>query len=393
MTPPGTRWAAVLAVLLAGIAGAAQIGKVPAAMTTIGAEFSLGLGGAAMLVGLFGLLAALGGLAIGLAAVRIGARRALLLGIGTGAAAAVLAALAANAPLLFAARIAEGAGFLLLTVVGPALIAVATTARDRSFAMGLWGTYMPLGVALGLLSAPAVEAFGWRPAWLALAALLGAAGLLCWRAVPETTPMSGPRPRIRMQVLALMSARRALLVAAAFATYNVVYIGLVAFLPARLEHLGAGTGVAGAAAALATLANAGGNLGCGLLMRRGIAAEALLVAGAAAMVLLASGVYVLPQPVVAVTLATLACAVGGLVPAACFALIPRAVPDAALVAPAVGLVIQGNNLAQFLAPPLLGALAGHAWWMVAPPLLLCGVLATWAGLALLAPLRGKATPS
>jgi hypothetical protein len=67
-----TRWPAVLAVLLAGIASAAQVGKVPAAMTTIGAEFGLGLGGAATLVGLFGLLAALGGLAIGLAAARIG---------------------------------------------------------------------------------------------------------------------------------------------------------------------------------------------------------------------------------------------------------------------------------------------------------------------------------
>jgi MFS family permease len=393
VTPAATRWPAVLAVLLAGIAGAAQIGKVPAAMTTIGAEFGLGLGGAAMLVGLFGLLAALGGLAIGLAAARIGARRALLTGIGMGAAAAVLAALAPSAPLLFAARIAEGAGFLLLTVVGPALIAAATTARDRSFAMGLWGTYMPLGVALGLLSAPVVEGFGWRPAWLGLAALLGAAGLLCWRAVPEVASGGGPRPRLRAQLSALMSARRALLIALAFSTYNVMYIGLVAFLPARLEHLGAGTGVAGAAAALATIANAGGNLGCGLLMRRGIAAEALLASGAAAMALFSACVYLVPQPVVAVTLATLACAVGGLVPAACFALIPRAVPEAALVAPAVGLVIQGNNLAQFLAPPLLGALAGHAWWSVAPPLLLCGVLATIAGRALLTPLRGSVPPS
>jgi hypothetical protein len=69
-------------------------------------------------------------------------------------------------------------------------------------------------------------------------------------------------------------------------------------------------------------------------------------------------------------------------PAACFAALPRAVPRAALAAPAVGLVIQGNNLAQLLAPPLIGALAGIGWGLAALPLLLAGVLAIFAGRAL-----------
>ncbi len=379
-----TRWPAVLAVLLAGIASAAQVGKVPAAMTTIGAEFGLGLGGAATLVGLFGLLAALGGLAIGLAAARIGARRALLAGVAIGTVAALAGAAAPSVPLLMAARIAEGAGFLLMTVAAPALIAGATAARDRNFAMGLWGTYMPAGVALGLLSAPVVEALGWRTAWFGLAALLGAAGLLCWAAVPRPAmDAAAGRPRIRAQVSALRKAGRPLRLAAAFATYNVMYLGIAAFLPARLEHLGEGTGAAGAAAALAALANAAGNLVSGLLMRRGIVPEHLVIAGAVPMAVLAAAVYLAPAPWLAVALAVAASGIGGLVPAACFALIPRAVPEASLVAPAVGLVIQANNLAQFLGPPLLGALAGWAWWAVSPPLLLCGVLATLAGVSLL----------
>ena len=157
MDHASTRWPAIAAVVLAGVAAATQIGKVPAAMTTIAAEFGLGLAGAALLVGLFGLLAGLGGLAIGLAASRIGARQGLLAGLAIGAAAAFVAPLAATALPLFAARIAEGAGFLLITVTAPALIATLAGARDRAFAMGLWGTYMPAGVALGLLTAPVVE--------------------------------------------------------------------------------------------------------------------------------------------------------------------------------------------------------------------------------------------
>jgi MFS family permease len=369
-------------MLAAGIAGAAQIGKVPAAMTTIGAEFGLGLSGAALLVSLFALVAGLCGLAIGLGASRIGARRALLWGGWLGAAAAFGAALAPATPWLLLARVAEGAGFLLLTVAVPPLLATVTAPRDRSLAMGWWGTYMPLGVAAGLLTAPLVEGFGWRIAWLALAAMLAGATFACWRLVPEAEPDTTSRPTMRAQLGALWAARRPLRVAAAFAAYNIMYLGIAAFLPARLEHLGAATGAAGIAAALAALSNAGGNILSGVLMKRGIAAETLVLLGASCMSVLAACVYLVPHPVPAVLLAIGACGVGGLLPAACFALLPRVVPSAALVAPAVGLVIQGNNLGQLLAPPMLGALAMQGWWMVAAPLLVCGGLAAMAARSL-----------
>ncbi|MDO9500845.1 MFS transporter [Falsiroseomonas sp.] len=378
-----TRWAPVAAMLAGGVLGAAQIGKVPAAMTTIGAEFNMGLAGAALLVSLFALMAALGGLGIGLAVARIGPRRALLAGLWLGAVAAVAAALAPNAALLLAARVAEGAGFLLLVVAAPGLISACVAARDRGLAMGLWGTYMPAGIALGLVSAPLVEAQGWRFAWMVLALALGLAALLCWRLVPPgATAELPPAAPIPAQLRALVAARRPLRIASAFATYNILYFGIAAFLPARLESLGAGTGGAGAAAALAAVANAAGNLAAGLLMRRGVAAERLVVAGALGMAVLGTGVYLVPDPTLVVGLAVLACGIGGLLPAACFALLPRAVPNPALVAPAVGLVIQGNNLAQLLAPPLIGALATQSWALASLPLLVAGLLATLAGRSL-----------
>lgn len=377
-----THWAPILAVVLAGIGGAAQIGKVPAAMTTIGAEFGLSLAGASWLVALFALMAAIGGLAIGLAAARIGARRALLIGIGIGTVSAFAAALAPGLLPLLVARVAEGAGFLLLTVAGPGLIAGAANGRDRAFAMALWGTYMPAGIALGLLSAPLVEALGWRSAWLGLAALLAAAGLLCWRVAPYGALTATAHEPIAAQIRALVAARRPMLLALAFSTYNVIYVGIAAFLPARLEALGEGTGAAGIAAAVAALANAGGNLAGGALMRRGVAPALLIQVGALAMALLGAAVFVAPLSALVVTAALLASGIGGVLPASCFALLPRAVPRAALAAPAVGLVIQCNNLAQLLAPPLIGALAGIAWGFAALPLLLAGVFAIYAGRAL-----------
>ncbi|MCZ8147075.1 MAG: MFS transporter [Roseomonas sp.] len=386
MDHAGTRWAAIAAVVLAGVAAATQIGKVPAAMTTIAAEFGLGLAGAALLVGLFGLLAGLGGLAIGLAASRIGARQGLLAGLAIGAAAALVAPLAATALPLFAARIAEGAGFLLITVTAPALIATLAGARDRAFAMGLWGTYMPAGVALGLLTAPVVESLGWRSAWLGCAVLLGAALLLCWRLVPraEAAPSAGPL-RVGAQLRALAAARRPIRIAAAFAAYNCVYLGIAAFLPAFLESLGAGTGLAGGMAALAAVANALGNFAGGVLAGRGASPERLVAGGAMAMAALAGALYLSSTVWLAVTLAMAACCIGGVVPAACVVLLPRSVPDPALVAPAMGLTIQGNNLVQLLAPPALGSLAALSWPLVAAPLLAAGLMAAWMGIALRRP--------
>ncbi len=375
-----TRWPGVIAVVLAGIAAAAQIGKVPAAMTTIAAEFALGLPSAALLVGLFGLLAGIGGLAIGLGAARLGARSTLLAGLAVGAAAALGACLAPASMPLFAARIAEGAGFLLVSVAAPALVAGLAHGRDRAFAMGLWGTYMPAGIALGLGSAPLVEGFGWRSAWLACAALMVAALLLCWRLVPRADAApAGPPPRVRAQLRALLAARRPLWVAATFASYNLVYLGMAAFLPAYLESLGARTGVAGAAAALAAISNALGNFLGGVLMGRGASPERLVAAGAALMAGLAAALYLAPVPGLVVAFALLAGCLGGLVPAACFALLPRSVPSPVLVAPAMGLTIQGTNLVQLLAPPALGALAGFGWEWLAVPLLASGLLAATIG--------------
>lgn len=373
-----TPWLPITAVLLAGIAAAAQVGKVPAAMTTIGAEFGLGLAGAALVVALFGLLAAAGGLAIGLAAARIGARRALLAGAGIGAVSAFAAALAPGFATLLMARVAEGAGFLLLTVAAPGLIAGAAAQRDRAFAMALWGTYMPAGVALGLLGAPIVEAAGWRVAWLGYAALLAAAGLACVMLAPAAPPAPASGEGIAPQLRGLVAARRPVLIALSFGTYNVLYVGIAAFLPARLEHLGEGTGAAGLAGAVAAVANALGNLAGGVLMRRGFAPALLTQAAAPVMAVLAAAVFVMPSATLATLAAIAACAVGGLVPASLFALLPGSVPRAALAAPAVGLVIQCNNLAQLLAPPLIGALAGQAWALATVPLLLCGVVSAMA---------------
>jgi hypothetical protein len=46
----------------------------------------------------------------------------------------------------------------------------------------------------------------------------------------------------------------------------------------------------------------------------------------------------------------------------------------------MGLTIQGNNIVQLLAPPLLGGLAGFAWPLLALPMLASGAGVAWLAL-------------
>jgi hypothetical protein len=112
------------------------------------------------------------------------------------------------------------------------------------------------------------------------------------------------------------------------------------------------------------------------------------------MAVLAASLFMVPLAPAAMALGLLACGVGGLVPAACFALVPASVPRPDLVSPAMGLTIQGNNLMQLLAPPIMGLLAGFSWSLVAVPVLLGGGVAAWIGLVLgrTATARSPASP-
>jgi hypothetical protein len=86
---------------------------------------------------------------------------------------------------LLALRAVEGLGFLLVAMPGPGLIRRCVAPHDLSARMGWWGTYMPLGSAIGLLLGPWVMAWASWPLWWLLLGLVSA--LACaavWYGVP-----------------------------------------------------------------------------------------------------------------------------------------------------------------------------------------------------------------
>lgn len=367
------------------MAAALQLGKVPPALLAIAAEFGVGLPWAAGLLSSFALVAAVAGLAAGLAAARIGVRRALFGGAAVLGAAGLAASAAPTLPLLYAARAAEGFAYLALTVAAPTLVAARAAERDRNLALSLWSTFMPAGITLGMLAAPLLDLIGWRAVWAGSSALVWAALLAALLLLPRQAGQAGrAEGALGAAVAALFRARLPLLVALCFGAYALVYFGIAGFLPAFLaEAHGVSAGVAGLVAALAAIANLCGNLGAARLMRIGVRPARIVLAVGVAMALLAAASYALPLPWwAALAVAVLASGIGGSVPASLFALVPRAAPAPGLTGPAMGLVIQCNNLGQLVGPLAIASAAEIAWPLAALPLLAAGVVLLLAALPL-----------
>ena len=135
---------------------------MPPLVPALQAELGLSLATAGTIISLITLVGGLFGLPAGAFAERIGHGRAFCLGL------LVMADRrrpvrdgAGCAPLLLAARALAGIGYLLVVVAGPSLMAVLAEPRHQPVALSLWGTFVPVGIALaGVATASFAQAAG-----------------------------------------------------------------------------------------------------------------------------------------------------------------------------------------------------------------------------------------
>lgn len=393
---------ATLAVLFAGVSAALHLGKLPPAVTALQASLHISLVEAGFLLGLVQIAGMTLGLAIGLAADAIGLRLSMLLGLTTLTVASVLGGVVGAAGLpdgtavhaLFALRALEGLGFLLVVMPAPALIrATAPSNREKS-ALGWWGAYMPLGVALALLIGPfLIDGAGWPVWWWALATVSAAAGICVVACVPSDPPRAAREPVApsteswRVRLNDTVRSTGAWLVALSFAVYSAQWIAVIGFLPAIYAEAGVPARWSALLTAGAAAMNIGGNVLGGRWLQRGEPPTRLLRWGYGAMALGAVAAFAqfgsgadaaaLPPLIryLAVCVFSLA---GGMVPATLFVLAVRVAPGASTVATTVGLMQQASAFGQFAAPPLVAWLAhragGWQWtWVVTAACALTGI--------------------
>lgn len=406
-----TIWPAVLAVTLAGIVAAFQIGKLPAALPALRADLGLSLITAGWVISTFAAVGLVTGMLWGFVADRFGHRRILLAGMAVVALGTLLGSAADSGTTLIATRLIEGAGYIAVLAAAPSIIAALSTERDRALAMGIWAFYMPFGLAGMVVISPAFIGFaGWRGLWqlnavLALAAMAFTAwatmrhlGLLptpqALRPVlaepastdqTSTDQTSTVRPGIVSAMWRTLTAPGPPTLAVCFGAYSLIYLSVTSFLPTFLiEQQGYAIDTAAYVVALAMLMNAPGCVVGAWLLRIGWSAARIIAVAYVGLLACAMGVFADDiDPVFRIGLAMFLPFVGGFIPPIVLDRVVRHAASPTLVATCVGLIVQALALGQFIGPPILAYLVSgsDSWqgaiWLSGPAGLI-GLAAAWA---------------
>ncbi|MET0312448.1 MAG: MFS transporter [Burkholderiaceae bacterium] len=377
-------------VIIAGVAAALHVGKLPPALPVLQADLGITLVQAGFLLSLVQLAGMTLGLAVGLAADGIGLKRSMIAGLVVLSVASALGGFAEGPSMLLGLRALEGFGFLLAATPAPSLIRKLVAPQRLDGAMGLWGAYMPFATALALLCGPAaIGVIGWQGWWWLLAVLsLAVAGWL-GMAVPGAQGISGaPGAATGAQSNSISAGSSAngwrgrlsetlrapgpWLVALGFAMYSGQWLAVVGFLPSVYAAAGVTGWTAAILTASAAAVNMAGNIGSGRLLQRGVRPQALLFTGYLAMGFAAVLAF---MPWEAWPAAARYCAVlvfsgvGGVIPGTLFSLSVRLAPGPGAVSTTVGFMQQWSALGQFAGPPLVAwvasAVGGWHWtWAV-----------------------------
>jgi MFS family permease len=360
-----TTWPAVSAALAAGVVAASYVGKLPPALPALKAEFALSLVAAGWVVSLFNLLAAVAGIFFGLLSDRAGALRACFVGLLLLGAGGLTGALAQGEITLLTSRFVEGVGFISVSVAAAALIFTASAAADRRLTLGIWSAYLPLGFAATIVAAPPLMAIiGWRGLWLGLVAATAAsiAALATQRAHYPTPAASS---RTFASIVDALRQPGPWWVAGAMGFYTAQWTSVMVWLPTFLvQERSLSLFMASVATALAVIANIPGILAGTWLLGRQVERGTLIAIAAALMGAcgVASLLSLIPDWL------RYACClglsfVGGAIPAAVLTSPQQYARSAGQVGSLQGLIMQGSNIGQLIAPPAVAAVvSASGYW-------------------------------
>jgi MFS family permease len=351
-----TDWPMVILVTFAGSSAALQVGKASAAMPLMREELSATLGEAAIYLSVISLLAALTGTAFGPITARFGAFRAGVAGLLIMSAASVAGALARTPELVFAARVVEALGLPFVVTAMPTLIQGVARSEDRTLALGMWATWLPIGVAAGMaLGFALLQDHGWRIYYLVCAAvpLAVAVALMAIAGAAHSTRFDARSgPVLRMAAIFCL-----------FSAANLIFMG---FLPTVIvESAGLSPRLAMLVALVGALLLVPANVATGEACSRGFSRTKLMIASSTA-IGVSGFIFFDPDIAFGIRLgAAIVFALGtGMVPALIWSSIPALSQRSTLPPPVVsGAFYQAAGIGQVAGPVLAGFAveAAHSW--------------------------------
>jgi len=361
--PDKTNWLDVFIFLSAGIVVALLIGKVPGALPVMRVELGLTLFEAGLMVSVYSLIAALGGVTTGAMADRFGSRKIAIIGMAMAVLGSLAGSFTTSSVPLLATRAVEGLGFFMTVVSMPTLMIRASHLHDRQKVLGIWASYMPAGMGIMLLTgALLVERIGWSGVWQIVAGVIFIIGLgVAVTAKKYPAPDADKaKPVTIVEAISVLTLPGPLLLAVTFGAYGAQFLIIVAFVPLILvEQAGWSVVSAGMAGAGIIFANIFGTIASGWILGHRVSRAQLVIA--TSLILAACATVVLADqlpPVFRLTAAVTFSAFGGLIPGAMFAGTPVHAPTPRHISSVNGLMLQGVAIGQFIGPTLSAFIVG-----------------------------------
>lgn len=382
-----TAW---IPIVIAGVAAAMHIWKLPEALSFVQADLGMTLIEAGVLLGIVQVGSMLLGLGVSLFSEVLGLRRTLLIGLTLLSVASLAGAFAQTTGFLMATRAVEGVGFLMATVVCPPLIRVITPPARANIAIGWWGAFQGLATFVAVLASTLLlTSISWQAWWVLMAAVTAVTIPLILFLVPP--PPSGRDSNVRLAVKRVGATVRTLppwIAGVVFACYSLQWGSVIGFLPTIFDEAGVGGLWPGIVTAVVGGVNGVGNIITGRLHQRGVPMRRLIIIGLATMGITSVITFApewsavpggLAVQIIAVALFS---AVGALVPATLNRIAVDIAPPNGSGAAAMGLMVQIYNGANFVGPIIIAAIATaagswHLSWTMTLGASLMGVLLAW----------------
>jgi nitrate/nitrite transporter NarK len=370
-------WLRFLLIYSCGVLAATSISKVVPVSVALRDELGLSLDEVALVASSATLVAALLGIPVSYLIGRLVPQWPLIIGCVVMAVGGFLGSRTERFGSMMVTRLLESVGYVAVVVAAPMLVIAMGGGSRRSTALALWGTFMPVGLALGSFAGGALSTLlDWRT-WFALdAATLLLVGVTAAIVLGAGTGVLQPPDEGRDAALSdsqrLRRFGRPVALAFGFSTASGTIVAIVSLFPTYLhDTLSVPIAEAGTLTGAVSLVGVIGGFLAGWMIRRGfpvtyIFPAALLMPFGTAIAFLefgGLGVRVMGAIIIAVS--------NELVVAAVFAAIPVVVSRPSDMSIANGLVAQLGSLGSLVVPPLasLAVLVTGGWWAIAPVVL------------------------
>jgi MFS family permease len=366
----------IVVLQLVGILAGVQLGKIAPLVEWYQSEIGFSLVLIGWFTSMIGIFVAAAALPAGWVIERAGPANTFLAGSVVMTIGGIALALLVSPAAILASRLVEGAGYLVLVIATPALLAAISPDRWKPPVLAIWGGFVPIGFALADFTAQAMLSSAGPQSYLLLAiaafAILATIAAILLRAPGLVGPElvgSAAATAAEGSFAATMTLPVAL-VALAFGIYVVLSVGFFTFMPAYVDA--PGSSIALSAGAIALFVPIGNVLASLLVSGRDARFIALLSAtGFAVNAALAIPAFDASSSTVATSALALFAIAGGMTASALFASIPFIVRRGGSASVAIGLVAQAGGIGTLFGPPLAGyvietyGFAGFGWFLVA----------------------------